>query len=482
MASRLFSIKISYSILFTLLLSFIPLSSTVGISSRWSLSRLLRMPFNLLDADLGAISDLNARGTRLAIIEQLQGVLRRPVYAIGHDIALEELRGYSSSAQFRFPVEVFEALPYTRTNTTVPVEEEPPVIPEPPVGRFQGVRRFVSRVLRGSPTQGELYSSMISSGASRRAGEQAVRGLLASPGYSVGIFFDGAPNFALLVHSALTLSLAAYSLHVDGSGNTTGLLERGVLRTLDQLTASSLGSGKLPEARKVVNTERARLLARYAAGRGADDCAMVDIQLLRSDRACGFSVLDSRHRVLSVVFRGTLDPIDVLTDAAFLPAAFASRTASADTELVVHRGFLEVFLTLLPDLEAIVDAAGEDVSLLFTGHSMGGALAQLAAAYFADRKPFLVTFGAPCIGTASFQRHLTESVKPHGGIRIWNELDTIPYLAQAVGYNHAGLPVKLSLSRETKVPPDHLPCLPPSLTHSLGRVGYRRERTARHRP
>ena len=36
--------------------------------------------------------------------------------------------------------------------------------------------------------------------------------------------------------------------------------------------------------------------------------------------------------------------------------------------------------------------------MLLTGHSMGGALAQIAAAYYADLEPTLVTFATPSIG------------------------------------------------------------------------------------
>ena len=34
-------------------------------------------------------------------------------------------------------------------------------------------------------------------------------------------------------------------------------------------------------------------------------------------------------------------------------------------------------------------------------------------------------------------------MRPFGGLRLWNELDTVLYLAQLVGYRHTGIPVKL---------------------------------------
>jgi len=36
------------------------------------------------------------------------------------------------------------------------------------------------------------------------------------------------------------------------------------------------------------------------------------------------------------------------------------------------------------------------------------------------------------------------------GIRVWNEYDPVPYLAQLVGYQQTGVPVKLKLSNPAK--------------------------------
>ena len=34
-------------------------------------------------------------------------------------------------------------------------------------------------------------------------------------------------------------------------------------------------------------------------------------------------------------------------------------------------------------------------------------------------------------------------MQPFGGLRLWNEYDAIPYVALLVGYQHAGVPLKV---------------------------------------
>jgi hypothetical protein len=279
-------------------------------------------------------------------------------------------------------------------------------------------------------------------------GSRAHRLLGSGPNYNLGIFFGGAPNYGLLLHSALTLSLAAYSVHhieqSEEEFSSSDLVRRGVIGLADQLTNRTLGSKNLPEGVKARNLDRAAYLARYAMGSLASEALQVSV--LQSDRACGLSVFDPVHNVLVTSFRGTIDPADVVTDADFLRSPCASRASDSELDggMQVHRGFLEVFLSVRDALDAIIDAldakaADTPPRLIFTGHSMGGALAALAAVYYRHRTPCLVTFGAPSIGNAAFEQALSSGVQPFGGIRVWNELDTVPYLAQVVGYRHAGV-------------------------------------------
>lgn len=114
-----------------------------------------------------------------------------------------------------------------------------------------------------------------------------------------------------------------------------------------------------------------------------------------------------------LVFRGTTGLRNWFIDLDVRPEALAPRA-------VVHRGFVDalghVWEDLRPHLERL------DVPLFMTGHSMGGALAQLAAWY--HRPQAVYSFGAPRVGDAGFAALMTDiSI-----YRVVNSRDIVPEL------------------------------------------------------
>lgn len=87
-----------------------------------------------------------------------------------------------------------------------------------------------------------------------------------------------------------------------------------------------------------------------------------------------------------VAFRGTDagDPTDLADDAEFLQCEWPQGG-------LVHRGFAEALAHVLPALNPALDAVRGRV--LFTGHSLGAAMATLMAS--ARRPDCLYTFGSP---------------------------------------------------------------------------------------
>jgi pimeloyl-ACP methyl ester carboxylesterase len=101
-----------------------------------------------------------------------------------------------------------------------------------------------------------------------------------------------------------------------------------------------------------------------------------------------------RDGLVIVAFRGTQpdDKRDLLTD---LNIRFMPRRAGR-----VHCGFMEALDDIWPALEAeLTTLAGRKV--WFCGHSLGGALATLAADRFAETRG-VCTFGCPLVGDAAF--------------------------------------------------------------------------------
>ena len=122
-----------------------------------------------------------------------------------------------------------------------------------------------------------------------------------------------------------------------------------------------------------------------------------------------------------VVFRGTGDLGDELDD-------FYTETIGC-----VHSGFYMAFIPLLPLLQERLGATNWSTKMLLaTGHSLGGAMALLFGAHFPETQ-FVVTFGAPKVGTKSFEL----STKHFRHIRWTNGKDKVCRLP-VFRYLHTG--------------------------------------------
>lgn len=145
-----------------------------------------------------------------------------------------------------------------------------------------------------------------------------------------------------------------------------------------------------------------------------------------------------------IAFRGTEpdDPADVISDAKLFRVPWFDRAGAALG--TVHGGFADALLRdgeagdvlerILPHLSPIAQADG---SLLLTGHSLGGALAILAASRLtgAGYRLGLYTFGAPRVGDSGF-------VAATAGIdhaRYVNGGDLVTRIPpERLGYRHGG--------------------------------------------
>lgn len=136
----------------------------------------------------------------------------------------------------------------------------------------------------------------------------------------------------------------------------------------------------------------------------------------------------STPQAVLVSFRGTESSGDWLAN---LNALSITRPYGA-----VHRGFYGQFLSVQADLEQELGRfPGRPI--LITGHSLGGAIATIAAAEWRDRFPVagVYTFGQPAVGTARFSEFMTANF---GGklFRFVNNNDIVPRVPP--GYVHVG--------------------------------------------
>jgi triacylglycerol lipase len=145
----------------------------------------------------------------------------------------------------------------------------------------------------------------------------------------------------------------------------------------------------------------------------------------------------SNDEAIIVAFRGTKDKLDWLTDAKFLPVVGPNSIGK------VHRGFERALEPVVDELVNIINRFRDNGQMLFyTGHSLGAALATLAArrVQFASNNVHwpmgVYTFGSPCVGDHHFCEAYDKDLQSRT-FRFVNNNDAVPRLLMAT-YRHVG--------------------------------------------
>jgi triacylglycerol lipase len=140
------------------------------------------------------------------------------------------------------------------------------------------------------------------------------------------------------------------------------------------------------------------------------DCVCLD----RSGTQC---TIASSPEFAIVAFRGTQPDqwADIMADGRYLPIDWHGVT--------VHRGFAAALDSVWDPLAAKLAALPPACRVWFTGHSLGAALATLAALRF-ERNSAVYTFGSPLTGNQVFAG-LFNSRFGSGSIRYVNDHDVV---------------------------------------------------------
>lgn len=146
--------------------------------------------------------------------------------------------------------------------------------------------------------------------------------------------------------------------------------------------------------------------------------------------------LDSTAQTIVLAFRGTHSVRNWLADLA---AAQQPIPWCADCK--VHRGFYSAYMDKAVQIRAAIGAlqrAHPSYRIVATGHSLGGALAQLAAADLRTRGLAVDAFsyGAPRIGNDRLSSFI--SAQPGGAnFRVTHAADPVPRMPLILmGYQH----------------------------------------------
>lgn len=138
---------------------------------------------------------------------------------------------------------------------------------------------------------------------------------------------------------------------------------------------------------------------------------------------------------LIVCFRGTSSGKDALVDLNFFKTkAFGGRGK-------VHRGFNGALDSVWAKVQAAVAALGPDKKLFICGHSLGAALAQLAAHRFAlggYAVASVYVYGSPRSGNREFMEAYNELLEEKTFLHINNKDIVTQIPLQLLGFHHLG--------------------------------------------
>lgn len=142
----------------------------------------------------------------------------------------------------------------------------------------------------------------------------------------------------------------------------------------------------------------------------------------------GFVITSESSSILA--FRGTGSAVEWVSDFIAQQTPYRPVRLAGGT----HKGFTDIYMSARDQVYSLLAQLPVDRPLFITGHSLGGALATLAALDIASNSPFtapvVYTFGAPRVGDPDFVRAYNYTVPYHW--RVQNEFDIVPHLPPLV--------------------------------------------------
>jgi hypothetical protein len=165
------------------------------------------------------------------------------------------------------------------------------------------------------------------------------------------------------------------------------------------------------------------------------------VAMMKDTNIFGLMGHNTDSRIAFVSFRGTSDLAEWLEDFDFIPRTYLPVTGFGQ----VHAGFQDVYELVRGNIAANLAAATAGCDqILVTGHSLGAALAVLAAPDIFRAmppntiEPRLVTFAGPRVGLGDFAAAFNAAIE--SCFRVVNFLDIVPLVPPAP-YVHVGAEV-----------------------------------------
>jgi triacylglycerol lipase len=158
----------------------------------------------------------------------------------------------------------------------------------------------------------------------------------------------------------------------------------------------------------------------------------------------------SQNEFVIVAFRGTQagDWRDFLSDTNIVLASWQTGR--------VHLGFRTALNVIRPQLDPILQRLAPGRTLWFCGHSLGGALATLAADVYPNTTG-VCTIGSPRVGDPAFADAFNAKFAGRS-LRYVNDHDVVTHVPLPIGYEHVAL--RRSIAPDGSISDD-----PPAIPH-----------------
>jgi pimeloyl-ACP methyl ester carboxylesterase len=236
-------------------------------------------------------------------------------------------------------------------------------------------------------------------------------------------------SFALAPKEAANIALNSYFALKDWALKlpTAGVESRGKVQ--DLVLGSGNTNGKFPTNSSVGTSLPGAKLGQIFSGSTGWNTASGFGYVLHFERA------GLRHAVIAV--RGTRPELgwyDIGTDFRFAHAGFGDFGR-------VHKGFANAFGSILPQLQREQGAILSADVIHCVGHSLGGAIATLAAGHYAtlNRNVRLYTFGSPRVGYRDAHQMFEKRIGKDNIFRVAHNRDPITMIA-TYPYKHVLAP------------------------------------------
>jgi predicted lipase len=164
---------------------------------------------------------------------------------------------------------------------------------------------------------------------------------------------------------------------------------------------------------------------------------------------------ENMPNTLVVVFRGTQEPEDFLTDIDIRKQIIGHEVYDGELlDAEVHTGFNKAYEAISKDIAGWIHTKSKK-KIIIAGHSLGGALATLCAYDISKNMPnkaiTCVTFGSPRVGNnvfkEEFDRNIYESYRVVNGVDLVTKLPFKRWFWMnwcfAAGYRHVGKEVQV---------------------------------------